>query len=110
MRKRNITLLKLFTEFFDTNKDSFIERKELSAAFNKLTHNPLTNYELDLLMQEICHGQIRFKFDQFRSVYNTVMRGSRRTTDIDARQSMIHGAGNVEASMSSSQMMRSTRK
>ena len=110
MRKRNITLLKLFTEVFDVNKDSFIERKELSNAFSKLTHNPLTNSELDLLMQEICHGQIRFKYDQFRSVYNTVMRGSRRSQDIDARQQMIHNTGNYEASMSGSQMMRSARK
>lgn len=110
MRQKNIPLSKLFTEIFDVNKDSFIERKELENAFNKLTHNPLTNSELDLLMQEICHGQVRFRFDQFRSVYNTVMRGSRRSSEIEARQSMIHGASNYEASMSESQMMRSARK
>lgn len=56
MSKKNIPLLKLFTEYFDVNKDAYIERKELAAGFNKLTNNPLTNSELDALMQEICHG------------------------------------------------------
>jgi Ca2+-binding EF-hand superfamily protein len=64
-----MTLLTLFTRFFDTNKDSFIGREELQAAFNKITDHPLTESELSELMNEICPGASRFKYDQLRTAY-----------------------------------------
>lgn len=104
MVKQKLTLVKLYTQIFDQNKDSWISRDELMKGFNRMLAHPLTESETNSLMAEVCpKGQTRINFNMLKDMYSHYSKRSENAALETSRQKLLESSEKLDSTLKQSQ-------
>ncbi|CAG9333012.1 unnamed protein product [Blepharisma stoltei] len=104
MTKQKLTLVRLYTQVLDQNKDSWISKDELMKGFNRILEHPLTESETNSLVTELCpKGQTRISFNNLKDVYARYSKKSETAAQDASRRQLLESSESLNRSIGQSQ-------
>ncbi|CAG9333007.1 unnamed protein product [Blepharisma stoltei] len=104
MTKQKLTLVRLYNQVFDQNKDSWISKDELMKGFNRILEHPLTESETNSLVTELCpKGQTRISFNNLKDVYARYSKKSETAAQDASRRQLLESSESLNRSIGQSQ-------